>query len=84
MLKRIMRNEYVRISRDSIEGSEILESEKRIGELLKKIKSIDSEVFHSLDSEIGTNISLHSRNYFNIGFKLGLKLATEIEDVTVK
>lgn len=84
MLKRIMNNEYIRTTENVLESNEILESNERISELVKKIKSINSELFAELDNEIGSNISFHCRHYFNKGFEAGLQLANEIKDIKVK
>ena len=83
MLKRIMSNEYMRITEKVPESNEILESDERINELLKKLKSIDHDLFESLDYEIASNISLRCRHYFNNGFQSGLQLMNKIKDINV-
>ena len=84
MLKRIMNSEFTIITEEPPKSNEILESDERMNELIKKLKSIDGDLFKNLDNEIGANISLHSRYYFNKGFEVGLQLANEIKDVKVK
>jgi len=84
MLKRIMNSEFTIMTEEPPRSNEILESNERMDELIKKLKSIDVDLFEELDNEIGKSISLNSRYYFNKGFEIGLQLANEIKDVKVK
>ena len=83
MLNTIISDEFERAVENQ-PSNEILESDKRISELLKKLIPIDKDLFTKLDNEIGSTISLNSRYYFIKGFKAGLQLANEIKDVKVK
>lgn len=84
MLKRIMKNEYDRLNLNNIEEKEIGESDLRISELLNKVRSNDKDLSNNFDDEIGININLRSKYYFNKGFEAGLQLANEIKDIKVK
>lgn len=83
MLNTIISNEYERLVENE-PIKEILESDKRLDELVTKIKSIDKELFSNLDDEIGLNIILNNRYYFKKGFESALKLSNDIKDVTIK
>ena len=65
MLKIIINNEFNRITANPIENNQIEESTERLNELILKLKSINSDLFKNLDEEIGKNISLNSRYFFN-------------------
>jgi hypothetical protein len=82
MLKTIISNEFERVVENE-PNNKILESDKRLNELVIKLKFIDKELFFKLDEEIGTSISLNSRYYFNKGFEAGLQLANEIKEIKV-
>lgn len=83
MLKRMINNEFTRITGEPPESNNILESDERMNELIKKLKSIDGDLFKNLDNEISTSISLNSRYYFIKGFELGIKLMNDIKDIKV-
>jgi len=83
MLNTIISNEFeILIENEPIK--EILESNEILNELVMQIKSIDKELFINLDSEIGSNISLNSRYYFEKGFKSAVKLMNDIRDINNK
>lgn len=84
MLERIIENEYKNIIQNSEEIKEISECEERINNSLGRLKMIDSDLANDLDNEIGSNIYLRSKEYFQAGFKLGLKLACDIKDMSIK
>lgn len=84
MLKRIISNEYIRATENPVENNEIEESDERINYLLKKLKSIDADLFKNLDNEISGSIRLYSRYYFSNGFESGLNLINEINDIKIK
>ena len=79
-----MNSEFTIMTEEPPRSNEILESNERMDELIKKLKSIDVDLFEELDNEIGKSISLNSRYYFNKGFEIGLQLENEIKDVKVK
>ena len=83
MLNTIISNEFeILIENEPIK--EILESNEILNELVMQIKSIDKELFINLDREIGSNISLNSRYYFEKGFKSAVKLMNDIRDINNK
>lgn len=80
MLNTIISDEFERAVENQ-PSNEILESDKRISELLKKLIPIDKDLFTKLDDEIGSSISLNSRYYFKKGFESALKLMNEINNL---
>lgn len=80
MLNTIINNEFERAV-ESEPSNDILQSDSRINELVKKLESIDKELFTKLDNEISSSISLNSRYYFKKGFESALKLMNEINNL---
>jgi len=79
MLNTIISDEFERVVENQ-PSNKILDSDKRISELIIKLISIDKELFAKLDDEIGVSISVNSRYYFKKGFESALKLMNEINN----